>query len=591
MISFLTFFILSTLSLIVNIVFYLHRESSYNLIRNKILIFIFLSASTTFLIINLPYFIINDSNLFLDISHEVIIPTTLFNLSSIFFFSSIILNLLGFFQVDESTITLEVPSRMSSKKGKVPIGRVLKGKFRRQNFYLSLKDLEKHMFVCGTTGTGKSNFLQNFLINFTKAFNIPFFLVEFKGEYHFLQKRIDDMLIFWPGENFSINIFNPGKSNPIIHAVRIFDILKSGKFLDENTEFSPQMEKVLVDILINVCQKEKFQNWEGFEYFCEKYLRENKVNIPMLNQTLISIKNRIRRFSKGPLKALFKENKNISIQELFNRNILLDLSSIIRLGGEKEDALFFLNMVLKYLWDRNLMRGAKYFEGIKHLTIIEDAQYFAPQDLMKKNKLTTYLEDIALLQRGTGECLITLATRPDISKDILANNGIVLTFKNHLEKDIMCELLNLDPENKNYLSILEEGQCIIRVNSIKEPFLLKVPHIKNESIAFSEIYKNNKLILEKVKKNYNSLTKIKTKSSSSEFKKTVIIAKKLKSFILKIKSRKQKKKIKQNVYDLNKSGNREKSEKNSTKSDLERKSYENLKNYINELYKMQNEKE
>jgi len=45
------------------------------------------------------------------------------------------------------------------------------------------------------------------------------------------------------------------------------------------------------------------------------------------------------------------------------------------------------------------------------------------------------------------------------------------------------------------------------------------------------------------------------------------------------------------VYDLDKSGNREKPEKNSTKSDLERKSYENLKNYINELYKMQNEKE
>lgn len=52
---------------------------------------------------------------------------------------------------------------------------------------------------------------------------------------------------------------------------------------------------------------------------------------------------------------------------------------------------------------------------------IEDAQYFAPQDIMKKSKLTTYLEDIALLQRGAGECLITLATHPDISKEILAN--------------------------------------------------------------------------------------------------------------------------------------------------------------------------
>ncbi|MFX1531447.1 MAG: ATP-binding protein [Promethearchaeota archaeon] len=480
---------------------------------------------------------------------------------------------------------------MSFKKGEIPIGRFIKGKMRKRKFYLSLKDLEKHMFICGITGTGKSNFLQNFLINFSKIFQIPFFLVEFKGEYHFLQNKIEDVLICWPGENFSINIFNPGKANPMIHAERIFDILKSGKFLDDQAEFSPQMEKVLIEILTKVCQSKEFQSWNGFNYFCEEYLRENKTSIPMLNQTLISIKNRIRRFSKGPLKVLFKENNSMSIQELFKRNIILDLSSIIRLGGEKEDALFFLNMILKYLWDINLMRGAKYFEGIKHLTIIEDAQYFAPQDLMKKNKLTTYLEDIALLQRGTGECLITLATRPDISKEILANNGIVLTFKNHLEKDIMCELLNLESENKNYLSMLEEGQCIIRVNSIKKPFLLKVPYVKNESITFSEIYNNNKIILEKVKENYNFSSKIKNMSSSSEFKKLAAFIKRFNSFLLKVLTPKREKKNKQTMDDLDESGNGKKPEKNTTNSFSESRSYEKLEKYINELYRMQNEKE
>jgi len=102
-----------------------------------------------------------------------------------------------------------------------------------------------------------------------------------------------------------------------------------------------------------------------------------------------------------------------------------------------------------------------------------------------KSKLTIYLEDIALLQRGTGECLITLATRPDISKEIIANCGILVSFQNHIQKDIMCELLNIDIEKKNYLSKLDEGQCIIRVNFIKEPFLLKVPLIKRKSLKGS----------------------------------------------------------------------------------------------------------
>jgi len=156
-------------------------------------------------------------------------------------------------------------------------------------------------------------------------------------------------------------------------------------------------------------------------------------------------------------------------------------------------------MLLKYLWDKNLTRGAFNFKGIKHITIVEDTQYFAPKDLTRQNKLTTYLEDIALLQRGTGECLISLATHPDISQEILANCGVLVCFKSHMEKELLCKLLNLDSEHEDYLAILEEGQCIIRVNSIKRPFLLKVPFIGRSWLENSEIKRNNKKILENYK--------------------------------------------------------------------------------------------
>ena len=468
------------------------------------------------LICNLSYFLENDSEEILRNFNQYSYYILNFNFSIILFGVSLILFALNFFYIKENSIDLTPPSYQDAKGGNIKIGRIVKNNSIKYNFCLSLKDLEKHMFICGSTGTGKSNFMQNFLINFTKNYHIPFFLVEFKGEYHFLQEHIKDLLILWPGENFSINIFNPGKSNPIIHAERIFDILKSGRFLDENADFSPQMEKVLIEILVKVCKKASLQNWMGFEQCCNEYLIKNRNLIPMLKQTLISLKNRIRRFSSGPLKGLFETKKMISIQKVFKQNVILDLSSIIRLGGEKEDAFFFLNLILKYLWDKNLTRGAFNFNGIKHITIIEDAQYFAPQNLIKKSKLTTYLEDIALLQRGTGECLITLATRPDISKEILANNGIVLTFKNHIEKEIMCELLNIDLEKKIYLSKLEEGQCIIRINSIKEPFLLKIPLIKRNFLTISELEKSNDKILYRLREKEKSMNfKINNSKSGS----------------------------------------------------------------------------
>ncbi len=235
---------LSIFSFILNFIFYRYKKKGYYLNHSKIVVFLILIVSTIFLILNIPFFIYNNSGFFINKKIEFILPTLIFNLSNAFYFFGIVLFLLSFFDNDNENIELEIPLKLNSKKGNFSIGTILKKRVKKSKFFLSLKDLEKHMFICGATGTGKSNFLQNFLINFKKFYDIPFFLVEFKGEYTFLQKRLENMLILWPGENFSINIFNPGKISPLIHAERIFDILKSGKFLDENAEFSPQMEKV-----------------------------------------------------------------------------------------------------------------------------------------------------------------------------------------------------------------------------------------------------------------------------------------------------------------------------------------------------------
>ncbi|KKK44857.1 hypothetical protein LCGC14_0706610 [marine sediment metagenome] len=479
---------------ILTILFFIARKKENSPTKLKYLITILLAISLIIFVLNSLSSLTRSSKLL--ISSDILINNIIFFLLCF----STALFIYSIHNAGEDVVELEDPPFFKSRKGKIEVGKVMSGSNQKHKFFLSLKDLEKHMFICGATGTGKTTFLQNFLMNFKRRFNIPFMLVEFKGEYHFLQKKIEDLLIIRPGENFSINIFNPGTSLPEVHAERIFDILKSGKFLDENAEFSPQMEKVLVEILTKVCENKQFQSWKGFYQYCKGYAKNKKNEIPMLSQTLISIKNRIRRFSLGSLKALFDTDHKIKVENIFERNILIDLSSIIRLGGEKEDALFFLNMLLKYLWDKNLTRGSFNFKGIKHITIVEDTQYFAPKDLTRQNKLTTYLEDIALLQRGTGECLISLATHPDISQEILANCGVLVCFKSHMEKELLCKLLNLDVEHEDYLSILEEGQCIIRVNSIKRPFLLKVPFIKRSWLENSEIKRNNKKILGNYKK-------------------------------------------------------------------------------------------
>ncbi|MBA7635065.1 hypothetical protein ES703_42665 [subsurface metagenome] len=399
-------------------------------------------------------------------------------------------------------IIMEYPSRWKSK-GTIKLGRIFFRDKKKHSFHLNMEDLAQHMFITGITGTGKSNFMQSFLLEFSKKHgNIPFLLTEFKGEYHHLQTKIKDMLILKPGENFSINIFDPEGSNPEIHAERVYKIFESGGLL-ENVDYSPQMERVFVDILNTVIKTPKHRSWFAFKKVSEMYLAD--ATDITFKKSVIAVQNRIRRYYVGTLKNLFDIDSGIHVKDLFQHKVLLDLHSIIKLGGEKEDALFFLNMVLKYLWDRNIELGSKDYEGIRHITIIEDAQYFAPQELSSRTKLTSYIEDIALLLRGTGECLITLATRPNISKEILNNAGILACFQIHMQKDLMQELLNLQEWQVKYLSELKRGQCIIRVNSIEKPFALKCDFIKRHWLTDEEIMRNNQRVLD------NKLNRLETK--------------------------------------------------------------------------------
>lgn len=425
----------------------------------------------------------------------IVLSQTILFISFIFFIKS------TKFSKNEQSIDFPYPTRTDAKNGEILIGNILHKHKEKYPYYLSLQDLAQHMFICGITGSGKSTFVQHFLTNLKKNYDIPFLLAEFKGEYHFLQTIIDELLILKVGENFTINIFDPEGTDSEVHAERVFQIFRSGG-LFEGVEYTPQMERVFVDILREICKDPDKRSWKGFHDASVAYnvnaVKSGKVATTdyMFKQSVTAVQNRIRRYSLGTLKHIFEEKRGLDVKDLFKYNVLLDLSSIINLGGEKEDTLFFLNMFFKYLWDENLRHGSKNYTGIRHITIIEDAQYFASQALSRVNKLTSYMEDVALVLRGTGECLISLATRANVSVEILANCGVFVTFQNHLQKDFLEELLNLNPEQKKYLSMLNTGDCIIRVNSLGKPFAMRIPYVERSWLTDEEIAKNNQAFLD-----------------------------------------------------------------------------------------------
>ncbi len=383
--------------------------------------------------------------------------------------------------------------RSQRKAGNIKIGKVIQDG-KRKDFYLTTNDIKEHMFICGPTGQGKSNFLKYFLLNYYKTYDTPFIMFVYKNEYNFLSDYIDDLIILKPGINFSINIFDPRTLHPNVHAAKTFKILESGKLLVTSAEFTPQMEKVITGALKNVAENKSLQNWDGFKEVIEKFCKKKKSEgNPTYMRTIDSIDARLLNYSRYPLKKMFEVENEISIDNLFDHKVIIDLSSIYNLGGDKDDAVFFMNMILKLLFEKNMNKGVESDNEIKHLVIIEDAQYFAEDKIVKKSTVTTYLEDIALIERAYGECLITIATRPDISRNILSNSNTILFTKANFDYKIANQLLNLSKIDFYILGQLEKGQFIIKPNSKKYPLLITVPIVDNKLL--------NKFLKLKSKKN------------------------------------------------------------------------------------------
>ena len=378
-----------------------------------------------------------------------------------------------FIKIRLRTIKVQLPPLPYLHKGKLFLGTV-KSSILTKRFYLPERDLQRHMFITGLTGMGKSNLVKHLLCQISEKYpSIPFLLVEFKGEYKDIVSQLGHVDVYRPGESLKINIFNPLGENPKIHAEKIMNMLSSCQIITFQDEFSSQMEKIFVEILYSVCLDKNRRNWDGFEHYLEVYKQKNQSKYYNLNNTLCSIENRIRRIKTGPLRSIFDEELNLNLHNLIKTNVIIDLSSIIQKGGTKNDAVFFSNMLFNHIWLRNLKKGPS--SEINHFTLIEDSQFLLSQKASNKTVTSSHLEDFALLLRGTGECLITINTRPTISEDVMANAGVIISFQLNFDQNLMGKLLGLGEKKKFYLTHLDIGECIIKTNSVPAPFMLKVP--------------------------------------------------------------------------------------------------------------------
>lgn len=344
------------------------------------------------------------------------------------------------------------------------------------------KALNKHIFITGVTGTGKTTTCQKLLLES----EMPFLVIEpAKTEYRILidEPKTKDILIFTLGKDtvspFRLNPFEFFEHETITSRV---DMLKAAM------EASFDMEAAIPQLLessMYECYKDygwniltnknsKFENpfAEGIYSFPTLKDLLEKVEVEVEKQGfderlkrdyIGSIKARLQGLLVGSKGIMLNVGRGIDFRELIEKKVVLEIEEI-KNGSEKS---LIMGFVLTNLCEA-LKAKYRVNRHFKHITLIEEAHRllakFTPGDSPNKKQGIETFTDMLAEVRKYGESLIIADQIPNkLTPEILKNTNTKIVHKLFAEddKEAIGNTMSLASEQKNFLSSLNTGRAIV----------------------------------------------------------------------------------------------------------------------------------
>ena len=366
--------------------------------------------------------------------------------------------------------------------------------------YLEKSALNKHIFITGVTGTGKTTTCQKLLLES----ELPFLVIEpAKTEYRILMnnEKTKDILIFTLGNDkvapFRLNPFEFFEGESITSRV---DMLKAAM------EASFDMEAAIPQIIesamyscyedygwnIDTDENDKFDNPfdEGVYSFPTLEDLLNKVETEVTKHNfddrlkkdyIGSITARLQGLLVGSKGQMLNARRSIDFRELIEKKVVLEIEGI-KNGTEKSLVMgFILTNLCEAL--RAKYNKDKHF---KHITLIEEAhrllsKYTPGDSLNKKNSVETFADMLAEV-RKYGESLIIADQIPNkMTPEVLKNTNTKIVHKIFAEddKEAIGNTISLSKEQKDFLASLPTGRAIVFSQSWTKAVQVQIEKMTN----------------------------------------------------------------------------------------------------------------
>jgi len=364
------------------------------------------------------------------------------------------------------------PPLAEDSKGTYLIGDIIYNRKKLHKLYLNPEDFRKQVGIFAITGEGKTN-LANLLALQLLQSKTPFMVIDWKRSWRNLLSLKDqypelkNVQVFTIGRNILPFLWNAFRPPPGADKEQWISTISEA--LEKSHLSGPGVayffNKIYSKLVKNLQDNHFYPNF----YDGLRELKNAKVFARELNwkQTALRI---FQSFTMGHASKVFNARNPIKLEELLNKPVILELD----LELPKPLRVFFSEMILRWIHLYRLGQGET--EKLQHVLFLEEAHHLFSDPYRYKE--TNSLENIYREIRAFGQGIVSITQHPSMLPVYLLGNchtQIYLGLQHADDIQTARKSLFLNYDEEFYLSLLNIGECIVKIKNRIEPCLVKTP--------------------------------------------------------------------------------------------------------------------
>ena len=376
---------------------------------------------------------------------------------------------------------------------------------------LSLEQFTSHVFISGSTGSGKSNTVYQLLDQLHQN-DVNFMVIEpAKGEYkHVFGHREDVTVLGTNPLQAELLKINPFKFPKGVHVLEHIDRLV--EIFNVCWPMYAAMPAVLKDAMLeayktsgwdldtscNLFGKDNlFPTFIDLLIQLEKVIQQSAFSEEVKSNYIGSLVTRVKSLTNGLNGQIFASNE-INNTQLFDSNVIVDLSRI----GSQETKSLIMGILVMRLSEHRMSNAKGMNQPLKHVTVLEEAHNILKRTSTEQSsegsnvagKAVEMLSNAIAEMRTYGEGFIIADQSPsavDISAIRNTNTKIIMRLPDETDRRLAGKASGVTNEQLEEIAKLPKGVAVVYQNDWLEPVLCKIHHFDDKEGQYCYSPKTN----------------------------------------------------------------------------------------------------